>query len=77
MPQVALNWLLRKPTVSSLVIGARNTDQLKANLEAASFTLTEAQVTSLDEASKRPLAYPYWHQVQFHHRNPPPASYRP
>lgn len=77
VPQVALNWLLRKPTVSSLVIGARNAEQLKSNLEAASFVLTEAQVASLDEASKRPLAYPYWHQVQFHHRNPPPASYRP
>jgi len=75
VPQVALNWLLRKPTVSSLVIGARNAEQLKANLAAVSFVLTEEQVAKLDEASKRPLPYPYWHQVQFYKRNPPAPAY--
>jgi aryl-alcohol dehydrogenase-like predicted oxidoreductase len=73
---VALNWLLRKPTVSSLIIGARNADQLKANLAAASFVLTPEQVEKLDLASQRPLPYPYWHQRQFANRNPAPPSYR-
>jgi len=77
VPQIALNWLLRKPTVSSLVIGARNAEQLKGNLEAASFVLTEEQVAKLDQASELPKPYPYWHQVQFYHRNPQPPAYRP
>jgi aryl-alcohol dehydrogenase-like predicted oxidoreductase len=76
VPQVALNWLLRKPTVSSLVIGARTADQLKANLQAAEFSLTLEQVTRLDTASDLPLPYPYWHQRQFATRNPPPPSFR-
>ncbi len=75
VPQIALNWLLCKPTVASVIIGARNAEQLKGNLEAASFTLTPEQVTRLDMASERPVAYPYWHQRQFS-RNPPPPSYR-
>lgn len=75
VPQVALNWLLRKPTVASIIIGARNADQLKGNLEASSFVLTPGQVEELDKASDRPVAYPYWHQRQFL-RNPPPPSYR-
>jgi aryl-alcohol dehydrogenase-like predicted oxidoreductase len=76
VPQVALNWLLRKPTVSSVIIGARNEQQLRENLIAASFALTPAQVAVLDEASQTPVAYPYWHQRQFQNRNPLPASYR-
>jgi aryl-alcohol dehydrogenase-like predicted oxidoreductase len=76
VPQVALNWLLRKPTISSVIIGARNAEQLKANLEAASFTLTEEQVTRLDKVSERPVAYPYWHQRGFLDRNPLPPTYR-
>ncbi|MGI4854565.1 MAG: aldo/keto reductase [Janthinobacterium lividum] len=75
VPQVALNWLLRKPTVASVIIGARNADQLKGNLEAASFVLTPEQVAKLDAASEQPVAYPYWHQRQFP-RNPAPPSYR-
>ncbi len=75
VPQVALNWLLRKPTVASLVIGARSAEQLMGNLEAASFVLTPEQVAKLDRASEQPIAYPYWHQRQFS-RNPPPPSYR-
>ncbi len=75
VPQIALNWLLRKPTISSLIIGARNTEQLKANLQAASFVLTPEQVAKLDRVSERPVPYPYWHQRQFD-RNPKPPSYR-
>ena len=73
VPQVALNWLLRRPTVATLIIGARNEDQLKANLAATGWKLTPEQVATLDAASKVDLAYPYWHQVQFAERNPFPV----
>ncbi len=73
VPQIALNWLLRRPTVSTLVIGARNEQQLKANLGAVGWKLTDEQIAKLDKASARPLAYPYWHQVQFDERNPFPV----
>jgi aryl-alcohol dehydrogenase-like predicted oxidoreductase len=76
VPQVALNWLLRKPTIASVIIGARNEQQLRDNLAAAGFTLTAEQVAALDEASQAPVAYPYWHQRQFQNRNPLPPSYR-
>ena len=77
IPQVALNWLLRKSTVSSVIIGARNEQQLRDNLAAASFVLTAAQVAQLDKASQPPVPYPSWHQRQFQIRNPLPPSYRP
>ncbi len=73
VPQVALNWLLRRPTVATLIIGARNEEQLKANLASTGWALTPEQVAKLDEASKVDLAYPYWHQVQFAERNPFPV----
>jgi aryl-alcohol dehydrogenase-like predicted oxidoreductase len=76
VPQLALNWLLRKPTVSSVVIGARNEEQLRDNLAAASFVLTAEQVARLDEASEPTVPYPYWHQRLFQDRNPLPPSYR-
>lgn len=60
--QVALNWLLCKPTVSSLVIGARTEEQLRQNLGAIGWSLTPDQVSRLDAASQTPKAYPYWHQ---------------
>lgn len=60
--QVALNWLLRRPTVCSLVIGASSEEQLKKNLGAVGWSLTEEQVSRLDNASRQPKAYPYWHQ---------------
>ena len=65
VPQVALNWLLQRPTVATLVIGARNEKQLKDNLGAVGWNLTAEQVARLDAASDRPLAYPYWHQEGF------------
>jgi aryl-alcohol dehydrogenase-like predicted oxidoreductase len=73
VPQVALNWLLQRPTVSTLVIGARNEEQLKANLGAVGWNLTAAQVAKLDAASEVPLVYPYWHQRGFLERNPKPV----
>lgn len=60
--QIALNWLLQRPTVSSIIIGARNEEQLKQNLDAVGWNLTEEQVKRLDNASKSTKAYPYWHQ---------------
>jgi aryl-alcohol dehydrogenase-like predicted oxidoreductase len=73
VPQIALNWLLQRPSVSTVVIGARNEEQLKANLGAVGWSLTKDQIAKLDEASARPLAYPYWHQAQFGERNPFPV----
>jgi len=73
VPQIALNWLLQRPTVANVIIGARNEEQLKQNLGALGWNLTPAQVKRLDEASATPLAYPYWHQRDFKERNPPPV----
>jgi aryl-alcohol dehydrogenase-like predicted oxidoreductase len=73
VPQVALNWLLQRPTVSTIVIGARNEEQLRQNLGAIGWSLTKAQINFLDAASVRPKAYPYWHQDGFSERNPPPV----
>ena len=73
--QIALNWLLQRPTVSTIVIGARNEEQLKQNLGAIGWNLTPEQVSKLDEASSVPLPYPYWHQAQFAERNPQPVRW--
>ena len=73
VPQVALNWLLQRPTVATVVVGARNEEQLRQNLGAVGWNLTPEQVARLDEASKLPPAYPYWHQAQFKERNPAPV----
>lgn len=73
IPQIALNWLLQRPTVSTVVIGARNEEQLRQNLGAVGWNLTKEQVAKLDEASATTLAYPYWHQRFFAERNPPPV----
>ena len=72
VPQVALNWLLQRPSVASVIIGARNEAQLRQNIAAAGWNLTSDQVRKLDEASATPRAYPYWHQAHFE-RNPPPV----
>ena len=60
--QVALNWLLRRPGVTAPIIGARNTQQLESNLGATGWALTADEVKRLDEASARPLPYPYGFQ---------------
>jgi aryl-alcohol dehydrogenase-like predicted oxidoreductase len=62
--QVAINWLLRRPGVASVIIGARTPEQLSDNLDAASWELTDEEVTTLDRVSARPLPYPYWHQLK-------------
>jgi aryl-alcohol dehydrogenase-like predicted oxidoreductase len=73
--QVALNWVTRKPGVDTVIIGARNEQQLRDNLAAATWTLTDAEVESLDEVSALPLPYPYWHQQKFAGDRNPPAKH--
>lgn len=74
VPQVALNWLLQRPTISNIVIGARNEEQLRQNLGAVGWNLTKEQVAFLDAASARHPGYPYWHQLGFQNRNPLPIA---
>jgi len=73
VPQIALNWLFHRPTVSSVIIGARNEKQLTDNLGAIGWTLTAEQIAKLDAASETTKPYPYWHQSGFSERNPPPV----
>jgi aryl-alcohol dehydrogenase-like predicted oxidoreductase len=76
IPQIALNWLLGRPTVSTVIMGARDEKQLRDNLAAAEWKLDPDQIAKLDAASKTARPYPYWHQSQFTERNPLPISER-
>jgi aryl-alcohol dehydrogenase-like predicted oxidoreductase len=71
--QVALNWLLQRPSISSVIFGARNEAQLRQNLGAVGWNLSAQQVAKLDGASDVTPVYPYWHQRQFVERNPVPV----
>ncbi len=73
--QVALNWVMRKPGVDTVIIGARNEQQLGDNLAAANWTLTDAEVERLDDVSALPLPYPNWHQQKFAGERNPPAKH--
>ena len=73
VPQVAINWLLQRPSVANVIIGARDEAQLRDNLGAVGWALTPEQVAYLDAASAVTLPYPYWHQRSFKERNPPPV----
>jgi aryl-alcohol dehydrogenase-like predicted oxidoreductase len=73
VPQIALNWLLQRPSVATVIVGARNEQQLRQNLGALGWRLTPEQIAKLDAASATTLAYPYWHQRGFAERNPPPV----
>jgi aryl-alcohol dehydrogenase-like predicted oxidoreductase len=73
IPQVALNWLLQRPTVASVIIGARTEEQLRQNLGAVGWNLLPEQIAKLDDASAETLPYPYWHQKGFAERNPFPT----
>jgi aryl-alcohol dehydrogenase-like predicted oxidoreductase len=77
VPQIALNWLLTRPTVATIIIGARNEEQLRQNLGAVGWTLTPEQIAALDAASAQMPAYPYWHQASFGERNPFPVNVMP
>ena len=71
VPQIALNWLLQRPTVANVIIGARNEEQLRQNLGAVGWNLTREQIARLDAASEPVRAYPYWHQQAFGRNLPP------
>lgn len=73
--QISLNWLLQRPTVVNLIIGARNEEQLLQNLGATGWNLTTDQVKRLDAASDADPIYPYWHQRQNTKLNPLPKFY--
>ena len=60
VPQIAINWLLQRPTVSSVIIGARNEEQLRQNLGAVGWSLSAEQMAKLDAASETTAAYPYF-----------------
>ena len=68
--QIALNWLLSRPTITSVIFGARNEAQLRDNLGAIGWSLTAEQIKRLDEASVEKPPYPYWHQRFMGARNP-------
>jgi diketogulonate reductase-like aldo/keto reductase len=76
VPQIALNWLLQRPTVANVIVGARNEEQLRQNLGAVGWNLTADQVAKLDAASAVTPIYPYWHQWLFQERNPLPVASR-
>lgn len=65
VPQVVLNWCLQRPTVASVIVGARNEEQLKQNFGAVGWKLTAEQIAKLDSVSEVKKTYPYWHQDQF------------
>jgi aryl-alcohol dehydrogenase-like predicted oxidoreductase len=74
VPQIALNWLLRRPSVATIIVGARTEEQLRQNLGAVGWSLAAAQIAKLDAASAKTPAYPYWHQRGVYgDRNPPPV----
>lgn len=71
--QIAINWLLQRPSVATVIIGARTEEQLRENLGAVGWSLTPEQIARLDAASEVTPPYPYWHQRGFKERNPPPV----
>ena len=60
---MALAWLLARPGVTSVIVGARTEEQLADNLAAAELALTDEEAARLEEVSRPPLLYPYWHQA--------------
>jgi aryl-alcohol dehydrogenase-like predicted oxidoreductase len=70
--QVAIRWVLQRPSVATVIMGARNEAQLRDNLGAAEFVLSPEAIARLDAVSASPPVYPYWHQLAtFAERNPP------
>ena len=75
IPAIALNWLLQRPSVANVVIGARDENQLRQNLSAVGWSLSPEQIAMLDTVSQRRPIYPYWHQRDFDERNPKPTEW--
>jgi aryl-alcohol dehydrogenase-like predicted oxidoreductase len=73
VPQIALNWLLERPTVANVIVGARDEAQFRENLGAVGWTLDAEHLALLNKASELTLPYPYWHQRGFADRNPSPV----
>ena len=73
IPQIAINWLLQRPTVCNVIVGARNEEQLRANLGSVGWSLAAEQIATLDAASAKQEPYPYWHQHTKTQLNPPPV----
>jgi aryl-alcohol dehydrogenase-like predicted oxidoreductase len=73
VPQIALNWLLQRPTVANVIVGARDEAQFRENLGSIGWSLSAEQIATLDKASATTLPYPYWHQSGFAERNPAPV----
>ena len=63
--RVALAWLLTRPAIASLVVGGRTVEQFEDSLQAVELTLAEDELQRLDDVSRLPLIYPYWHQHNF------------
>lgn len=74
--QIALNWLLQRPTVCNIVVGARNEEQLLQNLGALDWSLSAEHMAKLDAATGKTPPYPYWHQMGFDERNPKPVKWK-
>jgi aryl-alcohol dehydrogenase-like predicted oxidoreductase len=74
VPQIALNWVLQRPTVATVIIGARNEEQLRQNLGAVGWNLAAEHMARLDAASAVAPVYPYWHQRGYAERNPFPTT---
>ncbi|HEV7609889.1 MAG TPA: aldo/keto reductase [Steroidobacteraceae bacterium] len=72
--QIAIAWVLSRPSVATVIVGARDETQLKGNLGAIDWKLDPAQVARLEAASAKTRTYPYWHQAQFAERNPFPTT---
>ena len=72
--QVAINWVVQRPSIATVILGARNEQQLRQNLGVVGWSLSPEQVAKLDSASDVTPIYPYWHQRQFVERNPAPVS---
>jgi aryl-alcohol dehydrogenase-like predicted oxidoreductase len=73
--QIALNWLLQRPTVSNIVVGARNQVQLEENLGALGWSLSPEDIAYLDAASYETPIYPYWNQLLLKERDPKPTGW--
>ena len=77
LSQVALNWLLAKRAVTSVIVGARDREQLTENLAAATWKLDADELQRLDDVSQRPLPYPYFHQVNENSERMRDSAYSP
>jgi len=74
VPQIALNWLLQRPTVANVIMGARDEKQLRDNLGSVGWNLSPEHIATLDAASDVTPIYPYWHQRGFTERIPMPTA---